>query len=70
MDLNALYFDHQISLIRAGEARCGDSGQHHRAAARTTARAIARWQHGLGAGAAPQWRALGQPVAPRPEFGR
>jgi len=55
MDLNQLYFDHQLLLMRrpaAGHARRGG------AAARLVARRIGRFQRTLGAAGATGWEAL------------
>ncbi len=68
MDLNALYHDHQLLLIRAARA----SGRHARVVHLTTAQGMARtiagMQNALGASAAPQWAVLGRVPTPMPEI--
>lgn len=56
MDLNQLYFDHQVLTMKAAassDARCG-----HRAGASRLAGRIGGIQRALGAGAAPAWEGL------------
>jgi hypothetical protein len=55
MDLNDLYFRHQISLMRASEASGAALRAGHRAKADDLAREIGRWQRLIGAAAASQW---------------
>ncbi|HVR90475.1 MAG TPA: hypothetical protein VHG29_05220 [Novosphingobium sp.] len=50
MDLNQLYFDHQIALMRAAEGPL-KAAQKHLEAAAGVARQIACFQRRLGAGA-------------------
>lgn len=55
MNLNQLYFDHQLSLIRADAADgAGPEGGHRREAARIAGR-IGERQSALGAPAADDW---------------
>ena len=55
MDLNQLYFEHQILLMRAGHAACQRAGQMHRESARAIAVAIACLHRASGAAALQQW---------------
>ena len=58
MDLNQLYFDHQLLLIRAkGAASCVVRHEHEAGASRI-ARRIGRMQRRLGAAAASKWEEL------------
>jgi len=58
VDLNQLYFDHQILLMKAYRAP-SPSGRHgFEAAASCVAGRIGSLQGALGAAAAPAWRAL------------
>ena len=55
MDLNQLYFDHQLLLIRAERAAsCGARHEHELSASRIAGR-IGCAQRALGAAAAPNW---------------
>jgi len=58
MDLNRLYFDHQMQLIEAERAPSERLQRMHTVAASAVAERIARVQRGLGAAAAPAWEAL------------
>ena len=61
MDLNKLYFDHQIALMRAGSA-CSDKLRRDRQfEASLIAGRIGCMQRSLGAGAAPSWETLAAP---------
>lgn len=60
MDLNQLYFDHQLLLIKAQDASSPDARERFEETASVIACRIGRVQHALGAGAAPMWRALAQ----------
>lgn len=57
LDLNQLYFDHQILLMRAHLAVCDKARLLHRDAARSVARAIASLHRASGATALLQWEA-------------
>lgn len=58
MDLNQLYFDHQLLRMRADRAKsCGVQREHERGAARIAAR-IAGIQRAQDAAAAPIWESL------------
>jgi predicted aconitase with swiveling domain len=57
VDLNQLYFDHQVLLIKAGDARQGEARQCHEIYARALAGRIASIQDSKGAGAAAYWMA-------------
>ncbi len=57
MDLNRLYFDHQVSLMRASAARCAQGRQRHRADATATARSIETIHRASGAAALGEWEA-------------
>lgn len=54
MDLNQLYFDHQLLLIRAERAASGGARDGYK----VSASQIGRMQRALGAAAAPIWEAL------------
>jgi len=58
VDLNQLYFDHQILLIRAARATSSDDRRDHAISASRIARIIGKTQRALGAAAAPVWEAL------------
>ncbi len=60
MDLNELYFDHQISLMRADATDCGRLRLLHRNNALAIARRIACIQRASGAGAIRGWDATSQ----------
>lgn len=55
MDLNHQYFEHQLSLMRAGTARTRLAKTRHLAAAGVTANRISNHQSGIGADAADGW---------------
>lgn len=55
MDLNQLYFDHQISLIRADAADTPRLAHGHQREAASIAGRIGGRQDALGAGAAGGW---------------
>ena len=57
MDLNRLYFDHQISLMRASLASDCVTRNLHDANARAIAREVAQHQKAAGAGGAARWEA-------------
>ena len=59
VDFNQLYFEHQISLIRADAARTPCVEQRHRVAAASIAGRIGDRQHALGALAAGGWMRQG-----------
>lgn len=58
MDLNQLYFDHQLLLIRAERATSPSSRINHEIGASHVAGRIGCMQRALGAAAAPIWEAL------------
>lgn len=58
MDLNQLYFDHQMLLIRAHRAASRDARHEHEIDASQIAGRIGCMQRALGAAAAPSWEAL------------
>ena len=60
MDLNQLYFDHQILLLKAQHAFSRARRRGLRIEASGLAGHIGRTQRLLGAGAAPQWQALAE----------
>jgi hypothetical protein len=62
MDLNRLYFDHQMQLIEAERAPSERLHRKHTVAAWVVAERIARIQRRLGAAAAPAWEALSSPA--------
>ncbi|MFK4874051.1 hypothetical protein [Novosphingobium sp. ZW T3_23] len=55
MDLNHQYFEHQLSLMRAGAARTRLAKTRHIAAAGVTANRISNHQSDIGADAAVGW---------------
>lgn len=55
MDLNQLYFEHQLLLMRA---TCGAQHEKHEVAASLIAGRIGCMQRALGAAAAPVWEGL------------
>lgn len=55
MDLNQLYHDHQLALIRVGAAKCGERRALHSAAAAIVARQIERIHRASGAAALRNW---------------
>jgi hypothetical protein len=55
LDLNRLYFDHQLSLIRAREAATADLRRDHESEAALIAGRIGDKQRRLGAAAAGAW---------------
>lgn len=57
MDLNDLYFRHQLSMMRAHSANGGDSRSRHCADARGIAGEISLFQRQAGAAAAVGWNA-------------
>ena len=61
MDLNQLYFDHQILLMKAQRAPSSNARASFEATASAVACRIGRAQHVLGAAAAPMWHALATP---------
>jgi hypothetical protein len=58
MDLNQLYFDHQLLLIRADRAPSCASRSESRIGASHVAARIGTVQRGLRAAAAPSWEML------------
>ena len=58
MDLNKLYFDHQILIMRACDAEPGDVRSVHETGARRIAGSIGSIQRRSGAPAANGWEAL------------
>lgn len=75
MDLNQLYFDHQLHLIQAARADNADTRHRHRQGASLIAGRIGCMQLALGAGAAPGWSSAasvdndGTGLPPRLPFG-
>ena len=63
MDLNQLYFDHQIQLIRAHGAATVEGRRGHERAAAQLADRIGQRQVRLGAAAACAWMAHARRVA-------
>lgn len=59
MDLNKLYFDHQIATSRAEVAGSADCREAHREDAAELAIKIGKIQRSLGAAASAAWTALG-----------
>ena len=57
LDLNQLYFDHQVSLIQAQGAATPEVRQGHESAALRIAKRIGSEQRRLGAGASCAWLA-------------
>jgi len=55
MDLNQLYFDHQLLLMKACQAGPGRARSGHEIGARRLARTISAWQRSSGAPAAEAW---------------
>jgi hypothetical protein len=62
MDLNRLYFDHQMQLIEAERASSESLHRMHTVAASALAGRIAGIQRALGAAAAPAWETLSSPA--------
>lgn len=62
MDLNRLYFDHQLLLMRADGAQSDDAQHQHQLDATLLAGRIGGLLRGIGAGAAPAWEARGTPL--------
>lgn len=58
MDLNQLYFDHQLLLMQAQRARSESTKHDHEVGASLVAGRIGCMQRVLGATAAPVWEAL------------
>ncbi len=61
MDLNQLYFDHQLLLMKAAGAASDSVRHEHEAVASRVAGRIGRTQRALGAPAAPVWEGLAAP---------
>jgi hypothetical protein len=57
VNLNQLYFDHQVALMRASATSDRRDSTRHRHDATSIARTIACWQGRAGAPAARQWQA-------------
>jgi hypothetical protein len=55
VDLNRLYFDHQLSLMAASRAATCDTRRRHAARASSIAGEIGSAQRALGAAAAASW---------------
>ena len=66
MDLNRLYFDHQLSMIRAARSPTCDLRRDHVLHASHIAGRIGNAQRALGAAAAPAWEFLARPVGRNP----
>lgn len=62
MDLNQLYFDHQVMLMKADGAGSGKEGRALAYDARALADRIASFQERMGAPAAATWKT--RPVRP------
>ena len=58
MDLNQLYFDHQLLLMKAKRALSCEVRRAHETGASRVAGRIGRMQHALGAACAPAWEAI------------
>jgi hypothetical protein len=58
MDLNQLYFDHQLLLMKARRAQSGEARRAHEIGASHIAGRIGCMQRSLGAACAPVWEAL------------
>lgn len=56
MDLNFLYSQHQLSMMRAGGTRSRLARTRHLEAAGAFAHRIQTYQHSLGAAASAGWR--------------
>lgn len=70
MDLNRLYFDHQLSLMRASRsATCGGRRRHVSRALRIAGR-IGFAQRSLGAAAATDWEIQARPLPLTADCGR
>jgi hypothetical protein len=67
VDLNQLYFDHQILLMQAQRAPSSTARRGFEATASVVACRIGQVQHVLGASAAPLWQALAAPGCAMPE---
>lgn len=65
MDINRLYFKHQISMMRVSHAEDPDDRTYHQTLADGLAKRIARLQQDSGAGAATSWIAGLTTLAPR-----
>ena len=63
MDLNKLYFDHQVSLLKARRAQTPALRHGHQAEAARLAADIWQGQNALGAAAACGWVARGEQSA-------
>jgi hypothetical protein len=64
MDLNDLYFRHQISVMRARSAPDDGARGGHQVRADELADKIGHWQRRAGAGAAAMWSSLARGDAP------
>jgi hypothetical protein len=58
VDLNQLYFDHQLLLMKASQATSVGARHEHEIDASHVAGRIGRMQRAIGAAAAPIWEAL------------
>lgn len=63
MDLNRLYFDHQLTLMRVARSASCDVRRDHVLRASTIAGRIGSAQRALGARAASTWEYLALPIA-------
>ena len=64
MDLNKLYFDHQISLMQAARSPTGERRRDHQHSASRIADRIGSLQRDLGATAARGWELAAAPDWP------
>jgi hypothetical protein len=58
VDLNQLYFDHQLLLMKARRTLSAEARRAHEAGASLLAGRIGRMQRALGAEGAPAWEAM------------
>nr|WP_166176938.1 hypothetical protein [Altererythrobacter segetis] len=70
MDLNRLYFDHQMSLMRATRSATCDDRRHHASRASRIAGRIGIAQRALGASAATGWEFQARPLPSAADCGR
>ena len=61
MDLNKLYFDHQLLVMKAKQALSAELRRTHEAATSLVAGRISHVQRALGAACAPAWEAIADP---------
>jgi hypothetical protein len=62
VDLNRLYFDHQLSLMRGSRSATCDEGRRHVSRALRIAGRIGSAQRTLGAAAAVAWEFQARPL--------